>query len=139
MKIYDVNDALDGYTHIPYGDKFEDLLGPFLSKKEGNGDISCAVQTDDRHANSMGILHGGFLMTFADFSLFELSGCDADNPCVTIGFNSEFIAAGKAGDVVIARGECTRRTKSIIFARGSLMSGDTVLMTFSGVLKRLSS
>ena len=139
MQKNEVDSLLDGYSHIPYGDEFENLLGPFLSKKEENGGISCAVQTDGRHANSMGILHGGFLMTFADFALFELSGCDADSPCVTIGFNSEVIAAGKTGDVVIARGECTRRTKSVIFARGSLMSGDTVLMTFSGVLKRIKA
>lgn len=128
---------LAGYKYIPFKDNFEDLLGPFLAKEEENGAISCAVQTDSRHSNGMGILHGGFLMTFADYALFAFSDCGVEQPCVTVGFNSEFIAAGNAGDVVIARGECVRKTMSMVFARGSLMVGDEILMTFSGVLKRL--
>ena len=133
----EVDNVLEDYVYNPCGDEFEESLGPFLSKEEANGMRSCAVQSDHRHANGMGILHGGFLMTFADFALFEFAGWDPDNPSVTIAFNSEFISAGKVGDVVIARGECTRRTKSIMFARGSLMVGDETLMTFSGVLKRI--
>lgn len=127
---------LAGYKYIPFNDNFEDLLGPFLINEE-SGEISCAVQTDERHSNSMGILHGGFLMTFADYALFAFSECGAEQPSVTVGFNSEFIASGNAGDMVIARGECLRKTKSMVFARGSLMVGDDILMTFSGVLKRL--
>lgn len=129
-------EPLAGYKYIPFNDNFEDLLGPFLIKEE-SGEISCAVQTDERHSNSMGILHGGFLMTFADYALFAFSDCGVEHPSVTVGFNSEFIAAGNAGDVVIARGECLRKTKSMVFARGSLMVGDDIIMTFSGVLKRI--
>ncbi len=139
MKSEEQADRLAGYKYISSNDKFEDFLGPFLIKEEENGEISCAVQSDERHANSMGTLHGGFLMTFADFALFMFSECGEDEPCVTVGFNSEFIAAGKAGDVVIARGECVRKTKSMVFARGSLMAGDEVLLTFSGILKRIKA
>ncbi len=130
-------EPLAGYKYIPFNDNFEDLLGPFLVKQEESGEVSCAIQTDERHSNSMGILHGGFLMTFADYALFAFSDCSVEQPCVTIGFNSEFVAAGTAGDVVIARGECVRKTKSMIFVRGTLTAGGDIVMTFSGVLKRL--
>ena len=57
-----------GYRPYPYEDPFEDHVGPFGYKVE-DGRITFAVQTDERHRNTGGSVHGGMLMTFADFAL----------------------------------------------------------------------
>jgi acyl-coenzyme A thioesterase PaaI-like protein len=84
-------------------------------------------------------LHGGCLMTFADFALFwiaydELRGTGA----VTASFSSEFIDSAREGELIEATGEVLRSTRSMIFARGLISSGNRPLLSFSGILKKLT-
>ncbi|MFN7674210.1 MAG: PaaI family thioesterase, partial [bacterium] len=51
-------------------DPFETLTGPFYMKPLPEGGYICAFMPEERHCNGMGNIHGGCLMTFADFALF---------------------------------------------------------------------
>ena len=85
-----------GYEHYAYEDPFEDHVGPLGYKIEGNK-ISFAFQADGRHANTSGTLHGGMLMTFADFALCLTAVWDQPGEkCVTVSCNCEFVAAERA-------------------------------------------
>ena len=82
-----------GYEPYAYEDPFEDHVGPLGYKIEGNR-ISFAFQADGRHANTSGTLHGGMLMTFADFALCLTAVWDQPGEkCVTVSCNCEFVAA----------------------------------------------
>jgi acyl-coenzyme A thioesterase PaaI-like protein len=83
-------------------------------------------------------MHGGCLMTFADFALFMVS-LDALEGArgVTVTLDNTFVDAAWPGELVEATGEVTRAGGSLIFARGTVFTGQRTLLTFSGVIKRL--
>lgn len=123
-------------------DPFEDHAGPYYFKRVESGDILCAFEAKPHHCNGGGFLHGGSLMTFADYSLFAIAKDVLHGHGVTVSFNSEFVAAGQAGDLIQSRGKVVKSTGSLIFMRGEVfVEGDDgkehVLLNFSGIIKRL--
>ncbi|HKI74227.1 MAG TPA: PaaI family thioesterase [Pseudomonadales bacterium] len=118
-------------------DPSEDHVGPFYYRRSEDG-WQYAFRADSRHCNSSGIVHGGVLMTFADFALCMEATNHYDNEdCLTVNFNCDFVAAAEVGSVVEARARVTRKTGSMTFVRGEIFTGETVVMTFSSVVKRL--
>lgn len=127
-----------GYSTWGDVDPYEDLIGPFFLKDNGDGTFRSAfVAEEKRHCNAGGMLHGGLLMSFADFALFAIAKEKLEGAGVTVAFNSEFVAAGQAGQLVEATGEITRATRSLIFVRGQIFSGDQTIMSFSGIIKKV--
>lgn len=119
-------------------DPYETHCGPFCYKVEPDGRIRAAFEPQSHHLNGMGSLHGGALMSFADFALFAIAHHSLiDSTAVTLTYNSEFIAAGGLDGWVEAEGEVIKETKSIIFVRGVLKQKGATLLAFSGVLKKL--
>jgi len=126
-----------GYRRFDYEDPFEDHVGP-LGYKVAGGAISFAFRADGRHANTSGTLHGGMLMTFADYALCLTAVWDQPGEkCVTVSCNCEFVAAGAPGMLIEASGEVVRRTRALTFVRGQVFSGERVLLTCSAIVKRL--
>jgi uncharacterized protein (TIGR00369 family) len=122
-------------------DPFETYLGPFCFREGENGRMDVAFQPDQRHLNGGGALHGGALMSFADFALFGLAHHhlkDGTN-AVTLTFTSEFIRAGGVEGPVWAVGDVLRATRSIVFVQARLVQNDQPLLAFSGTLKKLRS
>ena len=115
-------------------DPFELHAGPFF----WNGTDRFAFRAEARHCNSHGILHGGLMMTFIDLVLGAAAKENAvEEGSVTVSLNSNFVAPGRDGDLVEARAEAVRRTRSLSFVRGEVFVGDTVLLTASAVVKRI--
>lgn len=118
-------------------DPFEDTIGPFYFRQESDGSCRCAFVSERKHLNGGGMLHGGLLMSFADFALFAIAKEHLDGMAVTVGFNSEFVSAGPGGALIEADGEVTKATRSLLFVRGRIFCGDDTIMTFSGILKKV--
>lgn len=137
MKITNDDLVEDGYQTWGSVDPFEDLIGPFFYKKMEDGSYRSAFVSEDRHLNGGGMLHGGLLMSFADFALFVIAKDHLENMAVTVGFNSEFVSAGKRDALIEASGEVTKATGSLLFVRGKIFSGDQTILTFSGILKKI--
>jgi acyl-coenzyme A thioesterase PaaI-like protein len=94
-------------------DPFETLTGPYHMKPDGAGGQLCAFTPGPQNANGMGAVHGGALMTFADFALFAHAHAHMDGtPCVTVQFESQFIGAGRVGTMIVSKGEVVRATRS---------------------------
>lgn len=129
----------EGYKNWGNVDAFEDMIGPFFYKKLDDGGYSSAFVSQSRHLNGGGKLHGGLLMSFADFAMFVIAKDHLDGMAVTVGFNSEFVSAGEAGQRIEASGEVTKATGSLLFVRGKIFCGDTTILTFSGILKKVRS
>ncbi len=130
-------DMPDGYETDPGHDPAEDHIGPFFYKSDGAA-FQFAFSAKRRHCNVTGIVHGGVLMTFADYAAcIEATSNYLEENCVTISFNCEFLAAGQLGDLIEARVRLTQKTGSMAFATGDVFVGDQVLLTFSSVMKRL--
>ncbi len=127
----------NGYRTWGSVDPFEDTIGPFFYRQETDGTVRCAFVSERKHMNGGGMLHGGLLMSFADFALFAIAKEHLDGMAVTVGFNSEFVSAGPENALIEASGEVTKATRSILFVRGKIYTGDTTILTFSGILKKL--
>jgi uncharacterized protein (TIGR00369 family) len=128
---------IEGYTIYDPVDPFENEAGPFYWSLLDDGSHHFVLRTEDRHANSHGVIHGGLMMTMADLTMAVTAKGEPDDAYVTVSFNSEFIAAGYAGDLVEARGELVKRTGSMAFIRGHIHVGETTLFICSAVMKRV--
>ena len=118
-------------------DAFESLVGPFYSRVE-NGEVRCAVRAEARHMNGLGSMHGGCMLSFADFALFAISSrARADRRAVTVSLNSEFLGPAHIGDWVEATGEVTRAGSNLMFVRGLISAQSRPMLSFSGVIKML--
>jgi uncharacterized protein (TIGR00369 family) len=123
------------------GDPFEDHVGPFYARRDPDGDgdaMVCAFRPKPHNCNGGGMIHGGTLMTFADYALFMVAGQSGEMVHgVTVTFNSEFVGPAKCGEMLTARGEIVRAGKSLVFLRG-LISGEAgPVLAFSGTIKRI--
>lgn len=132
-----MNDFPAGFIKNEGFDPAEDYIGPFYHRSDSSGYLY-AFRADQRHCNTNGIVHGGILMTFADFALcMEATDHYDSESCVTISFNSEFVAAVQQGDLVQCRAEVVRKTGSMVFVRGDVFTDTGIAMSFSAVVKRL--
>ncbi len=133
--------AAAGFRGWDGTDPFEDHAGPYFYRKTETGDVICAFETQPHHCNGGGFLHGGALMTFADYSLFCFGTDVLSGPAVTVSFNAEFTAASGGNGIVYARGEIVQNTGSMVFLRGQVFTIEAdetrILLNFSGIVKRL--
>lgn len=119
-------------------DPFEDLVGPFHVASDAQG-VVCGWRPGPHARNGHGIIHGGAMMTFADFSMFMLGGDSAGQlHGVTVSMNTEFLSAARAGELLLARGERTGGGRSIVFVRGMITADARPVLNFSGVVKRMT-
>ena len=127
----------EGYITNTGMDPAEDYVGPFFYRIHADGYTSAFIPTA-KNCNLNGDVHGGVLVTFADFALC-IAATDnyVEESCTSISFNCEFVAAGKEGELIECSPMITRKTGSMVFVRGSLTSSGETLMTFSSVVKRL--
>ncbi|WP_304169126.1 PaaI family thioesterase [Phenylobacterium aquaticum] len=119
------------------GDPFEDHAGPFYFKMDPDGTPRCAFRAEKKHMNGGGFMHGGCIMTFADYCLFVI-GREALNEmhAVTATFNGEFVGAVPLGALVECKGEIVRNARSMLFLRGLITTGADPVMSFSAVIKK---
>jgi acyl-coenzyme A thioesterase PaaI-like protein len=127
-----------GWKQVPARD-YPAMIGPFLARCAG-GAWEYAFLPEQRHLNIGGVVHGGMLMSFMDdvlgMTVWEAAG---RKPVTTVQLNHHFIAPGKLGELVVGRGEVLRATRSVVFVRGTLTSGDRTLVHGDGVWKILGS
>jgi uncharacterized protein (TIGR00369 family) len=118
-------------------DPYETMLGPFCFRVD-DGRVRSAFQPRHDHLNGGGNVHGGALMSFADFSLFAIAhNALRGVRAVTLTCNSEFLSAGDNKSVIEASGEVLRETRSLIFVRGVVTQASRPLLAFSGTLKKI--
>ena len=129
---------LPGYTIYDPVDPFENRAGPFFWARLPDGGHHFVLRAEARHCNSHGIVHGGLMMTMIDLTLVIAAKEAPDEQLVTVSLNSEFIASARQGDLIEARGELVRRTRSLAFVRGQVTCGDRSLLTASAVLKPIT-
>jgi acyl-coenzyme A thioesterase 13 len=119
------------------GDPYETAIGPFCFRLDGEH-VRCAFEPRREHLNGGGTIHGGALMSFADFALFCIAhNALAGDKAVTLTCNGEFLTAGTLAAIVEARGEVLRATRTLIFVRGLVTQLSQPLLAFSGTLKKI--
>jgi uncharacterized protein (TIGR00369 family) len=130
---------LDGYIIYDPVDAFENLIGPFFWKLLEDGTNHVILQSDRRHGNRQGYIHGGLLLTMMDLAFSIAAKEHPDQRLVTISLSSEFVAAGEVGNLIEARTEVVRKTRSLCFLRGQISSQGATLVNASCIYKYIRS
>ena len=127
----------EGFRHYNGPSPAEDNIGPFFYRKSDD-DLLLGMRATAKHTNGNGSVHGGVLLAFADYAvtMLALRGVSGET-CVTVSLNSDFMAAARVGDWVSGHGEVVRRTGSMTFVRGYLAVGDSTVLSFQSVVRRL--
>ena len=112
-----------------------DTVGPFYLREDEHGMVA-AFRAARKHMNAGGVVHGGCLMSFADFALFAIAHSDEDSYGVTVAFTSEFLSGAKEGERLEARGEVVGGGRSITFVRGMIHADGRPVLNFSGTIKK---
>lgn len=121
------------------GDPYETRSGPFYHRREDDGSYTSAFRAEDRHMNGGGFMHGGCMMTFADFALFAIAtDVLAGDHAVTLNLSGDFLGSVACGALVEARGEVTRGGGKTIFVRGMVTGDGQPALSFSGIIRRLA-
>ena len=101
------------YSVFVPSDPFEDHTGPFYFRITGDareaGAVHCVLPTLPRQANYAGAVHGGAILTFADYALCLVAGRAADGGtnssfAITVSIAVEFLSAGRIGPPLEATG-----------------------------------
>ena len=128
--------ASQGFTLCPDLRGFSAFIGPFYERSY-EAEIERALAIENHHLNPEGVVHGGVLLSFADYAIYRAIGdvVSHDIQFATINLTTQFLAAAKQGDIVYGKGVITRKTRSVIFAQGELYTRERSLMTASGIWK----
>ena len=128
-------------------DPFEDHIGPIFFNISGDarsaGSVHCVLPTHEAHGNYAGGVHGGALLTFADYALCLVAGRAADGGtnssfALTVSIAAEFLDGARIGPPVEARGEPLQVTGRLAFARGSLTQEGRAIALWSGVCRHVA-
>jgi uncharacterized protein (TIGR00369 family) len=109
-------------------------IGPSYARKEKDG-ASLIQPTLPHMCNSGGVLHGGYMMSFADSAVTRAAGLVTGMAPSTVAFAAEFLAAGNATAPVTTRVEVPRHGKSLAFLRGLLEQDGRKLLSYSATIK----
>jgi len=129
-----------GFKQCGQDDGFCNHIGPFYEQHQ-NGQMVRAIEIDNRHLNPEGVVNGGVILSLMDYAIYRAIGDEIGHQIkfATINLNSNFLAAAKKGDILLATGKITRKTRSIIFAEGIIKTKDREVMTGSGLWKIINS
>lgn len=107
-----------------------------------DGKLQARLTVEDKHLNRALSLHGGIIATLLDVACgYEANGVlepDAFEFLVTVSMTTNFLAAGRAGDELIATATQTGGGRSIKYVNGELrrLSDDRLIATASGIFRK---
>ncbi|MEM8839470.1 MAG: PaaI family thioesterase, partial [Pseudomonadota bacterium] len=99
------------------------------------------LTVEDKHLNRAETLHGGIMATLLDVACgYEANLVpkpDKDTFMVTVSLTTNFIAAGKRGDDLLATATTVGGGRSVKYVQGALYNQDgKVIATASGIFRK---
>lgn len=118
-------------------------LGEMLVRREGERSARLRLlEAETRHSNLHGNVHGGVTLALIDVAMFATICIvlDADAAgSVTLDLHNQFIGAGQIGQPVDVVSEVMKETGRLVFIRGTVVQGDSLVSSFIGTLRKPSS
>ena len=117
------------------------VMGKLITRVEKDGKRARLRMFPERkHENLQGIIHGGVTLSLIDISLFTTMhtlGSGNTGPSVTLELSTQFTGAGSPDRPLDAVTEIMRETGSFVFVRGTVEQDDSVVASFSGIVKKM--
>ncbi|MGQ0511852.1 MAG: PaaI family thioesterase [Betaproteobacteria bacterium] len=118
----------------PTRQPFNELVGPFYERRDEAG-VSLGIRIEERHLNSRGICHGGFLSTMADLALGYgmLHALKSGGGFVTAQLSLDFAGAACEGDWLESKVDVQKVGGKLAFANCYLMVGEARIVRASAI------
>ena len=123
----------EGFKPVRHVTGFIEYAGPFYYRDDEDGQRIYGFQTDDQHDNPGGVIHGGALFTFLDFSMSSIASMVHGGNIATVSLSTDFITGVPVGAFVEAHITVQRKARSLAFLRGEVRFEDDILIAASGV------
>ena len=124
-----------GFQRLPEGLGFTNNLQPIYRLVEGEA-ASFGIIVGAHHCNTMGMCHGGALMTLADITAATganlAHGVIAGSP--TVHLNIDFISGARQGEWLQAVAEQVTAKRRFGFCSGGIYNGERAIARFSGTV-----
>ena len=120
-------DIPPGFVRATHGGPYAVGLGPFWSRRSAEH-TTLAIRVEERHANSMGAAHGGFVATLADLGLVHAVAVARENAglararLATISLSIDYLGPPKQGCWFEVRARVTRMGGRIAFVEGEMLA-----------------
>lgn len=128
-----VEQVPQGFERLPEGLGYTDSLQPCYRGIECE-EASFGLVVQSQHSNTMGICHGGVLMTLADITAATganlARGVTAGSPTVHLGI--DYISSARQGEWIVAVAEQVSLKRRFGFCSGSINNHKGVVARFSG-------
>lgn len=113
---------------------FGRLIGPIRFCAAGENDYRFALRLDPRHRNSLGIAHGGVMMSLCDMGMGTAAWAAAgERPVATIDFQCHFLASARVPQMLHGRTRVLRKTSQLLFMSGDLFADAKHVLSVSAI------
>ena len=112
--------------------------GPYFHRNAGDL-AEQAFFALPRHANGLGLVHGGMLTAFLDGLMGAATFRAARRPGVTIHLSVDFLHMARVGEWVMGEARVTRHTADVAFAEARAYVGARDVVRGSGVFKLMQN
>lgn len=125
----------EGFVRSEGRGAFSTHNGPYFHKPTEGETVEQALYILPRHANAMGVLHGGMLSAFLDGLLGAAAFRGTQRSGMTIHLSIDFLRTARAGEWLQGRSRLVRGTKDVAFVEGEALVGDRIVAKASGIFK----
>ncbi len=117
------------------------VLGDMQVRREGD---TCRLRMfpERRHTNLGDNIHGAVILGLIDIALFatmHMCGDGDAGPSVTVELSSQFVDSGEPSMPLDAVSEIVRETGRMLFIRGQAVQGDTIVASYSGIVRKMKA
>jgi uncharacterized protein (TIGR00369 family) len=109
--------------------------GPYYWAKEPSDDWVYGFQSDERHGNPNGVLHGAAVTAFVDTFLGHAVVARTGRLCATVALNVQFVAGAAAGGWISGRARLRKLTRTMAFLDAEASAGETLLLTATAIFR----
>jgi uncharacterized protein (TIGR00369 family) len=108
-----------GFRELTEATGFAETNGPWFEKIE-DGRIIRGFRPGPRHANALGIVHGGMLAAFLDSAMGTVVMHALRRRAVTLRLTLDYLGPGRVGDWLQAEAEVMGHDEQVAQVRGRL-------------------
>ena len=123
----------EGFERLPQGLGYTDSLQPSY-RRIGGEEASFGLVVKPQHSNTMGICHGGVLMTLADITAATgvnmARGVTAGSP--TVNLSIDYISSARQGQWIQANVEQVSVKRRFGFCNGEICNARGIVVRFNG-------
>ncbi|MFM8754470.1 MAG: PaaI family thioesterase [Phenylobacterium sp.] len=109
--------------------------GPYFHRDPQGEATEHAFFALPRHANGLGLVHGGMLTSFMDGLLAAAVWRASRRSSVTIHLSIDFLHMARVGEWVFGESRVTRLTRDVAFVEGRAYAARSDIVRASGVFK----